>query len=102
MEMMQMLDPGRSPSETERRALLMEAGERSILYLADINARPVACSAEALERLATLREPLPVDRHSLEVVELATIDYLTKSASCTIASKSFSSALVLRSGSPHR
>jgi hypothetical protein len=97
-----MLDPGRSLSETERRALLMEASERSILYLGDVNARLLACSAEALERLATLREPLPVDRHSLEVVELATIDYRTKSASCTIASKSFSSPLALRSGGPHR
>jgi hypothetical protein len=46
-----MLDASRSLSETERRALLMEASERSILYLAHVNPRPVACSAEALERL---------------------------------------------------
>jgi hypothetical protein len=203
MEMMQMLDPGGSLSETERRALLMEASERSILYLADVNARPVACSAEALERLAALRQPLPkgstdpievlriLDQvgspativtagcrysglviggalpvtvaanwlatawdqnavfqwtspiaatledvclawlgekfqlpagfggafvsgatmgstvaltaaQSAEVVELATIAHLTKSASRTIASKSFFSALVLRSGGPRR
>jgi hypothetical protein len=54
-----MLDTGRSLSETERRALLREASERSILYLAHVKARPVARSAAALERMATLREPCP-------------------------------------------
>jgi len=56
---MHMLDAGRPLSEAERRALLTEASERSIRYLADVNARAVTCSPAALRRLASLREPLP-------------------------------------------
>lgn len=74
-----MLDTSRSLSEIERRALLMEASERSILYLAPVKARPVACSAAALVRLATLRERLPEGamakavRHTFAEVRSATV-----------------------------
>jgi hypothetical protein len=39
---------------------------------------------------------------SAEAVGLATIDYLKNPASCTIASKSFLSAFVFQSDSPHQ
>jgi hypothetical protein len=54
-----MLATPRPLFDAERRALLTQASERSILYLAEVNARPVACSAEAMEHLATLHESLP-------------------------------------------
>ena len=41
------------------RALLQQAAARAARYLEDLETRPVAPSAAALERLASLDRPLP-------------------------------------------
>jgi glutamate/tyrosine decarboxylase-like PLP-dependent enzyme len=54
-----MIDVAEPTADVEYRRLLTEASERSIRYLAQVKARQVICSADAIKRLATLREPLP-------------------------------------------
>ncbi len=76
------------PSDPTTDDLLRDAAERAISYLAGLDGRPVAPSADALERLRELNEPFP-EEPSSPAATLALLDEVGSPATVASAGSRF-------------